>query len=144
MNNKAGFTLLELIIVITIVTILVSISTIFFANTLPKGKFNAAVRDISATIRSAKTLALISGTNQTFFIDIDEKKYGIDGKGYKEIPSHISIKVIDPFLKEFTEGKYNFLFYGAGGVEGGDILLSDGKRKIRIHVDPIAGSTVVK
>lgn len=141
MKNRQGFTLLELIIVISLVIIILGISTVFFANILPKGKFDTLVRDISSTIRLAKAISQMGSDSQTVVIDLDSKRYGIEGRGYRDIPSNVDVKISDPFLGEIARGRYEFRVQ-AGVFEGGLIILSDGKRSARINIDPVVGAEV--
>ena len=141
-NN--GFTLLELIIVLSLITLILGLSTIFFANILPSSRFNATIRDMSATIKHARSLAQINGERQIITIDLDSRKYGLEGRGTKDIPSDIYIKVIDPLSGEIHKGKYQLILDAMGGVEGGTIVLWNNKRVVSIQMDPIVGSVVIK
>jgi general secretion pathway protein H len=142
--DPKGFTLLELIIVLFLITLILGLSTIFFANILPSNRFNATIRNISATIRQARTLSQTLGKEQTITIDLDSKKYGIEGRGVKDIPSDIYIKVIDPLSGEIHSGEYQLVFHTIGGVEGGTIVLWNNKKTVSIRMDPVVGSVVVK
>lgn len=136
--------LIELIIVLFFIILIIGLSTVFFANSLPSSKFNATVREIAANIRYAKTSAKIKGENQIFYIDLDSKQYGTDNTSPKNIPPNINVKAIDPFLGEIYKGRYQVLIYTSGGLEGGTIIVSDNKRAATIHLDPVVGSIVVK
>lgn len=139
-----GFTLLELIIVIFLITLILGLSTVFFANTLLSSRLNATVREMSATIRHARSIAQINSETQVVSIDLDSRSYGIEGRGNKSIPSGINIKIMDPFSGEVHNGKYPIVLYAAGGIEGGTIVLSDNRRSVSIQLDPIVGAVVVK
>ena len=141
-NN--GFTLLEVIIVLFLVTLIVGMSTVFFVNALPSNNLNATARNISATIRQARALAQIQNQRKAVTIDLDSKKYGIDGLGVKDIPAGVSIKVTDPIAGEINQGQYVFVLQPGGGVEGGTIQLWTPKKMISIQTDPIVGTTVIK
>jgi len=143
-TRRAGFMLIELVIVMFLITLILGLSTVFFANALPSSKFNATVREVASNIRHAKTLAKIDGANQIFFIDLDSRQYGIDNSRVRNIPPNITIKAIDPFFGEIQRGRYQVLIYASGGLEGGTIILSDNKRTAAIHLDPVVGSIVVK
>jgi hypothetical protein len=144
LKKNNGFILLELIIVLFLVTLIFGLSTIFFAHILPSNRFNATVRNISSTIRHARSLAQIYGEKQIITIDLDSKKYGLEGRGVKEIPSDVHIKIIDPLSGEIHEGKYQLVLYPAGGIEGGTIVLWNSKKTVSIQIDPIVGSAVIK
>ncbi|MGC2061613.1 MAG: prepilin-type N-terminal cleavage/methylation domain-containing protein [Thermodesulfovibrionales bacterium] len=139
-----GFTLLELIIVMFLISLIFGISAVFFVNSLPAGKFNAAVRDISSSIRHARALAQINSTTQTVTIDLDAKKYGITGKELKPLPPNVRMKVLDSFSQEVAEGQYAFHFGSSGSSDGGTIVVWNDKKTVSIVIDPVVGTTVVK
>jgi prepilin-type N-terminal cleavage/methylation domain-containing protein len=143
-SNSSGFTLLELIIVIFLITLMLGLSAVFFANTLPTGRFNAATREIAATIRQARHLALLKGEKQTIMIDMDSRSYGIKGLGNKTLTSGINIKVTDPLAGDITRGQYHMAFHTTGNAEGGTIVLWNNSREARINIDPVAGAVIIK
>ncbi len=144
LRQSRGFTLLELIIVMFLISLIFGISAVFFANSLPAGKFNATVRDIASSVRHARSLAQIKGEVQAVTINIEGKQYGIVGKELKSFPPNVLVKVIDPFSQEVVEGQYTFQFSPSGGCDGGTIVVWNAKRTVSILIDPVVGSTVVK
>ncbi len=131
-------------IVLFLISLIMGLSAVYFSNAMPSTKLNAAVRELSATIRYARTLAMIDGKLQTLNIDLDAKRYGIEGRGYKDIDSGITIMALDPFAGEVRNGTYRLMFQASGGVQGGTIVLGSGKKKVSIGLDPVVGSVVVK
>ena len=144
MKKEKGFTLLELIIVMFLISLIAAVSTALFVNTLPTGKFNATAREVAVTIKHARALAQITGERQIVAIDLDAKKYGIEGRGERDIPKDTEIKVIDPFLGEVVNGKYHLVFYAGGRAEGGTIVLRNKNKSATIYMDPIVGSVLIK
>jgi general secretion pathway protein H len=142
--GKNGFTLLELMVVMALMTLVIGISTVFFANTLTSSTFNTTIRDVSTTIRHARSLAQIHGEQKAVTIDLDSKTYWIDGRNVREIPSDIQIKIIDPLYGDIFEGEYQIVSNAMGGVHGGTIVLWNDKKTVNIQPDPIIGSVVVK
>jgi len=143
-GGAEGFTLLEMIIVMALITLIMGISTVFFANTLMSSTFNTTVRDISSSIRYARSLAQIHGERKTVTIDLDARTFSIQGKDVREIPSDMNIKIIDPVYGEIFEGKYQFIATALGAVQGGTVVLWNESRTARIQPDPIVGSVVVQ
>jgi type II secretory pathway pseudopilin PulG len=139
-----GFTLLETILVLFLMALILGLSTIFFANTLPSSRLSATAREISATIRHTRHIALINGEKQIMTINLDSQYYGVEGIARKSIPSAIALKVIDPLLGEVRKGEYPVVFHATGAMEGGTIVLSSGKKTVSIQLDPIVGSVVIK
>lgn len=143
MDARAGFTLLELLIVLALVTLLAGISTVFFANTLPASRLSATARDISSTIRSARTLAQLNNEQQVITIDLDSKRYGLEGRSDKDIPPGIDIKVLDPFSGEIRNGTYQMRF-NAFGTGSGTVVVWNNKRSVSVQVDPVTGPVVLR
>jgi general secretion pathway protein H len=144
MDKDKGFTLLELIIVMFLIGLTLSLAAVLFSNSLPSSKFSATTREITASIRHARTLAQLRGEKQTFTIDMEAHKYGIDTVTSRDIPPGISIKVVDPLQGDVLTGKYQFDFPPTGGAQGGTIVLWNSKKTVRIEIDPIVGAAVVK
>jgi general secretion pathway protein H len=143
-STDTGFTLLEVIIVLFLISLVLGLSTIFFANILPSSRLNATAREISATIRHARDLALINGEKQTMTINLDSRYYRLEGVSQKNIPSGITLKVIDPLLGEVYTGDYLLIFNATGAMEGGTIVLSTEKKTLSIQLDPIVGAAVIR
>lgn len=143
-GTDKGFTLLEMIIVITLVVLILSFATLFFGNSPPGARLNASARELSAMLRYAKMLAQNNGEPQAVLINLDTGRYGIEGVQTRNIPEGINIRVTDPVAGEVSRGNYTVLFHESGIVEGGNITLWNTKRTINIELDPIVGSVVLK
>jgi prepilin-type N-terminal cleavage/methylation domain-containing protein len=142
--RERGFTLLELIIVVVIIVLILGMSTLFFASTLPSAKLNGISREMSTMIKQARLLAQSKGETQALIIDLDSKTFGIEGKETKAIPPEISARVIDPLSGEVYRGKYTLIFHDTGAIEGATILLTYSKKTVSIETDPVVGSIVIK
>ena len=142
--RNAGFTLLEIIVVITLITLVLGLTTLFFGNALPGARLNAAARELSATMRYARMLARNNGETRTVTIDLDSRSYGIDQSEPKTLPEDVRIRVNDNISGDISSGNYPVLFHESGTVEGGTITLWNSKRAINIELDPLIGSIIVK
>ncbi len=143
-HKKSGFILLELIIVLFLISVIIGLSAMFFANTLPGYKFNATVRNIATTIKQARSLAKIHDERQTVTIDMEARSYALEGHTPKDIPAGIAVKVIDPVSGEIQTGKYHFILYPSGGIDGGTIVLWNSKRSASVQLDPVVGTVMIK
>jgi prepilin-type N-terminal cleavage/methylation domain-containing protein len=139
-----GFTLIELSVVLFLMALIVSLSSLFFGNTLPSAKLNATGRELSATIRQARSRAQLNGISQAVLLNLDMRRYGIEGQTSRSIPPEIGMRVIDPLLGEVQSGTYRILFEATGGVEGAAIDLWNSKKMLRIATDPILGTVTLK
>ncbi len=141
---RRGFTMIEILIVIFLITLILAISTVMFSRLLPSSRLSTTAREISTTIKYARTLAQRTGEKQTVVIDLDAHRYGIEGRGDKEVPFGVTIKVNDPLSGEVSRGTYPIVLYANGGMEGGIIEVSGGQKRLLVEIDPVVGSLVVK
>ena len=143
-KNQHGFTLIELTIVLFLGTLLLGLTTLFFAQTLASGRLTATARELAATIRHARSLARISDTRQVLTIDLDGREYGLSGHPSKKVPAQVVLRVVDPYQGEIHGGKYQMVVESHRGLEGAAFFLSTKKRTIQIQLDPIVGSVVIR
>ena len=141
---RRGFVLLELIVVLFLISLIMGITLIFFANFLPSNRLDATARNISSTIKHARALAQIYSQRQIVAFDLDARHYGIEGRELRDIPDGIGVKIVDPMSGDITEGKYNFLLHVAGNIEGGTIVVWNAKKSITIQPDPLVGSVLIR
>ncbi|MCI0468977.1 MAG: prepilin-type N-terminal cleavage/methylation domain-containing protein [Nitrospirae bacterium] len=142
--KSGGFTLLEMIIVLFLISLTAGLTAVFFAGALPSEKLNAAAREISSTIRHAKNRAVISGERQVITINLDAKEYAISGKEKRVVPDDVNIRVINSASETVSRGILYFVFYPTGGAEAGTVVLSTKKKRLDIQIDPIIGSVIIK
>ena len=141
MGRNKGFTLLEMMLVIFLITLILAISVSMFANALPSQRVDATARELIATFRHARSTAMTSGQWQVLTLEIDSKQYSIEGgDAPRSIPADVAVKVLDPLYGEITKGGYRFVIAPSGVSEGGTIVLSAGKKEVNIDVDPIVGA----
>ena len=143
-SDMQGFTLIELIIVLVLIAFILGLSVVYFAGSMNTYKFYAAVRELSATMGRAHRLARIEGRSQVVTLDLDRKIYCIEGRGYKRIDPRIAVSVVDGDEGEINRGVCTFTFDAVGGAEGGAVTLRSGRKIMRIELDPVVGSVVVK
>ena len=139
---RAGFTLLELVVVLFFITVITGLSTVFFSGSLPSVRIMSTAREMSATMKHAQSLARINNEKQIITIDLDTKRYGIEGYATREIPRDTQIKILDPFSGEILKGKYRLVFPVMGNAGGGVVVLWNNRKKLSIWTDPIAGSRI--
>jgi general secretion pathway protein H len=145
MRTQGGFTLLELLLVLMLIGIAMGLSSVMvIGQTLPSARFNATARELSATIREARTLARLNGERQILIINLDSRTYGIEGRRTRAVPGDTGILIRDAFAGEIHRGEYRILFNPSGAAESGTIVLWTGKKSVSIQTDPIVGSVAFR
>lgn len=134
-----GFTFIEVMVVVFLMSLIVGIITIFFANTLPSARHKAAARELASTIKYGRHLAFVKNEKQIINIDLDAKNYSINGRAIKTIASEISITVYgnEANAGPVRNGKYIISYNTSAGSDWGSIELARGNKVITIKPDPI-------
>lgn len=143
-RSDKGFTLLELVIVMTLMVLFFGLSGAHFANRLPSAKLGATGRELSGLIRMARIEAMNKREEQKVIIDLNRRTYRIEGKAGRTVPEDIAISVIDPVKGSFYGGEYNITSDPSGSVGACEIVLRNAGRTLRIEIDPVIGAVVVK
>ncbi len=143
MSDK-GFTLLELVIVMTLMVLFLGLSGVHFANHLPSARLGATGRELSGLIRMARIEAMNRREAQRVTIDLSRGTYGMEGRGKRTILEGVTISIIDPVRGRLSGGEYEITADASGSVGPCEIILKNVRRTLRIEIDPVVGSVVVK
>ncbi len=82
MNQKKGFSLVELMVVIAIIGIIAAISSLNLVTGLPKYRLKRASRDITSRLRQARSTAIKTNATVVIQFDTGRHSYSIDNKLY--------------------------------------------------------------
>ncbi len=143
-SRSGGFTLLELVIVLFLAALMVGMGVIAMMGRLPSAALDATVREISATMRQARSMARTQMQKQSIVVNLDERTYGIEGRPSRKIPGEIGIRIDDPLAGEVEQGVHCLAFLPYGGIEGGAVVVTAGRRVVSIRPDPVMGFAVVR
>ena len=134
-----GFTFIEVMIGVFLMSLITGITTIFFANTLPSARHKATARELAATIKYARHLAFVKNEKQIINIDLDAKNYSIKGREIKTIAPEISVTVYgnEVNANPVRNGKYIISYDTNAGSGWSAIELVRGEKVITIKPDPI-------
>ena len=143
-NRINGFTLLEILIVLFIAMLMLGMCIVGFAGRLPAAKLDATAREMSALMRQTRLLAKTEMEKQAFVVDMDARRYGIEGKTLRPIPEEVHVRVDDSLKGPGDRGKHRIVYFPIGGVAGGAIEVTAGKRGISLKADPVLGVHVTR
>ncbi len=138
-NN--GYTLIELIVVLMLISLSLGIVAVNFAKVLPGAKLKSVVRELSATLRQAKNTARINSEEVVVSVDMDAKVY-LYGNREKSFPVGVNVHVFDPIDGELDSDIWDVVYHPDGSSTGGEIIISNEKRAFSIEIDPLVGSVV--
>jgi len=140
MRKSAGFTLLEIIIVLVIATV---IYAILLGVPLRGGKsadLKYAARTLASGLRQAQTTAMATRRDATLTLDLEQKEYQVLGeKEPHKLPDDIDLKLYTAQSEVASEKRGAIRFYPDGSSTGGRITVSSGERRFLVDVDWLRG-----
>jgi|SRR5580658_6284177 general secretion pathway protein H len=130
---EAGFTLVELLIVLAIIGMTLAIAVPLFAGHMTGPVLNAATEEIRVALRGARSTAMIEDRPVVFRADA--------GSGYWLDRNHFALPLMSGAqpLRVATQGAGEISFYPSGGSSGGRIVVTSGNGQREIAVDALTG-----
>ncbi len=117
-----GFTLLELLIVLSIASMLIALVPPVVSAVIPGTRAKVAARDLAATLRYARNLAVSRSTTVDVRFELDSGSYTITDSVPEKLPRGTALTILgdDGHLRhQAVEGDtYTLRFYADGSSNG--------------------------
>lgn len=138
-GRAAGFTLMELLLVLTITALLLSLAPAMLHQAFPSLKLKAAARDLLQEIRYIQNAAIINSAPAGIRFDLTTGEYRselVNGGKQRSLPKGLSLSLEDNGLMPMDAHQAaSFVFYPDGSSSGGAIFLSNETTSLEISVD---------
>ena len=137
-NAGRAFTLVELVVAISIVGVLLAASVPASVRFYESMQYNQAIRDVITTLASARFKAVNSGTAQDVLINPQTNVLRLNND-VQQLPEKFQI-VVSSAAEINRESEGVIRFYPDGGSSGGDIEIAQpGGAGVKISVDWLVG-----
>lgn len=139
----AGFTLLEMIIVLVILGLVVGLVLARGPAGSRSLEVRAVASDVAQSLRGARARAIAHNENVRLVVDLTNRSYAVDGGRAHTLPAGMGLSVIA--VTQETAGKRfaAIRFAPDGSSTGGTVELSEGARRVQIGVDWLTGRVSV-
>jgi general secretion pathway protein H len=137
---QAGFTLLELMAVLGLMALFLGLVVPNLLRTLERQKNQAALRELTAALRMARSEAVTGRRQVRLFVNLKTGRYRLEGSA--QAGELTGVRLTDARLvwqnQEKSQGY--IVFYGDGSSSGGDLaLVEPGGQRYLLEVKPITG-----
>ncbi|GAB3114807.1 type II secretion system protein GspH [Aestuariicella hydrocarbonica] len=141
---EAGFTLLELLLVLTIIILTIGVVGVNFSSAVERARMQKAVWGMVVVMRTARVQAVKQGKTVDFSLIRDDRQYQLS----TEEEPHVWPEALNLQLKAGEWGPYDgayeaIYFYPDGSSSGGELFLTSGKNAWSISVDWLTGQVVL-
>lgn len=142
--RHAGFTLLELLIVIALMGIIAALVVPMFGGPVSTSELRATARQLAAGLRLARSEA-VSERRETFLVvDVAGKRFKVDREAREHaLPSKVDLKLFTAQNDLVSQNVGSIRFYPDGGSNGGRITVASGARKFDVDVDWLTGRVAI-
>jgi prepilin-type N-terminal cleavage/methylation domain-containing protein len=146
LERERGFTFLEIILVLTIMTLAMALTYPAFLRSRNAFHLRAVGRDVMNAIRVARESAVTEQKTMLLTIDNQNRKFvvsddiGEDAREYHP-PDDVAIVALDPATGEELKDPLAIRFLSNGSSESAQVLVrSETGAWLKIELDPITGS----
>ena len=101
----AGFTLLEIMLVLVIAGVLMAVAVPNFGPAVARARLYSATRDVASALRHARGQALVRGTEAEFELNVEHHRYRVTGrdKAYS-LPDSVHLSLYTAASETLSEG----------------------------------------
>ena len=149
----AGFTLLELLVVLAIAGLLVALVPPVISAAVSGARLKVATRDFAMTLRQARRLAITRGEETDVVIATKPPQYVVAGSNPSKLSGNIDLDVragafvaatqLSTFADALPRDTFTLRFYPDGSANGGEIKISQGQSAYLVDIDWLIGSITV-
>ena len=140
LRPHAGFTLLELLVVLAIASLLIALVPIAFDSLREGTQYRDALRTMQSEMRQARQQAVTQGRAVRFQVDLAGRTYGLVGKVEHPIPEKLQVRATVASVEVQANQVAAIQFLPTGGATGGSIdLLRPSGAGTRLKVDWLSG-----
>lgn len=135
-----GFTLLELIIVLVIMSVGLMLVAPRFSGTFALLELKGAARDIASGLRYARGRAIVTGRETELAVDVETGRYWIVGRDRERfLPQGLDLKLVVGQSEVVGDGVGVIGFFPDGSSTGGQVNLTVGDRAFLVDVQWLTG-----
>ncbi len=138
-TQASGFTLLEVLVVISLIAVMTTIVGVGLARNLDSAKTRAISRDFVAGLRYTRSLAILKQKEMSLEVDVGKKSYLVPGKKEVQLPEGVDIKLLTAQEELIGDERGRIRFYPDGASTGGRVTIIAGEREWKVNVGWLTG-----
>jgi len=141
---SAGFTLLELLVVLVLMAMIYALATPVISSGLPGAELKSAARQLAAGLRKARSQAVTRKEEAALTLDVEQHHFEVSGdKRSYALPDKLEISLYTAQSELLRDKVGAIRFYPDGSSTGGRITVAAGERKYHVNVDWLTGQVAI-
>ena len=145
----AGFTLLELLVVLTIAGLLAALVPPLYSKAVPGARLKMAAKDFAISLRAARSRAVTTNSQIDLKLIAHPPSYAVGGKSAVQMPRGVVMTPYDYFLaahepladtNALTMNDFAIHFYPDGSSNGAVVKVANRGNAYRVDVSWLTGN----
>jgi len=138
-RRAAGFTLVELLVVLVIAALALSLVGTSISRNISGAEMRTAARKVAASLRYTRTQAILSKSEQVFLVDTEKRTFKAADRETEELPEGMNVELNTARSELTSESAGGIRFYPDGGSTGGNVRLEANGRVYQVNVTWLTG-----
>ena len=135
---QAGFTLLEMLVVLVILGLVVGLVVARGPSRSPRLELQTSASRLAQTMRLARTRAIATNHATTVVVDVANHRFAMDGGPVILLPATVAMAAVT-VAGSAAGNKAAFTFEPDGSASGGRVDLASGALLLRVSIDWLTG-----
>jgi prepilin-type N-terminal cleavage/methylation domain-containing protein len=142
---QAGFSLLELMAVLALMSLLLGLVLPGLINSWEREKNRATLREFTTTLRTARSEAVTRGLRVRLFLNLKTGRYRLEGSTLEGALTGVNLTDAQLVWQNPEKSQGYIAFYGDGSTSGGKLALVEPTgRRYLLEVEPITGKVSLR
>jgi general secretion pathway protein H len=142
--RHAGVTLLELLIVLSIMAIIAGLVVPLLGGGVSTTELKSSARQVAAGLRRARSEAVSTRQDTRVMLDLEQRTFQIErDPQVHALPHQLQMKLYTAQSDLVSDRVGAIRFFPDGGSNGGRITLASGERKYDVDIDWLTGRVAI-
>jgi general secretion pathway protein H len=142
--GPAGVTLLELLIVLSIMAIIAAVVVPLLGAGVSSTELKSAARQVAAGLRLARSEAVATRQDTRVTLDLEHRTFQVERHPHLHtLPRELEMKLFTAQSDLVSDKVGAIRFFPDGGSNGGRVTLAAGERKYEVDIDWLTGRVAI-
>jgi len=135
-----GFTLLEILVVLSIASLLLTLVPLAFSGSVDLVRSKGAARELAATLQAARSRAVAGNLVVAVELNAATGRYRVGANGDERVlPDGVRLTLVEVEKPDDGSDRGRIRFFPDGSSSGARLRLNDGERRFQISVQWLLG-----
>ena len=141
MRRDGGFTLVELVVVLFILSVIAALAAPSFSRTIVSARLRASAAEVRSTLARARSLAVAGAVERAVVFDLEKGEYGLDNEAIRRgFPEAVRLSAVLLGGERVERGNVFVRFFPDGSAEEAEVSVTAGDGgTLRVTVEPLTG-----